>query len=692
MAYTLNEYYQYCITTDTRIELYSDNDTAANLLAFHKDSGAKMVCISDHIPADTEVLPMPDSLLSELDKSVIAAGKRAVVVGIDSYLALLDENNISAFFVALHGRIEEQKLNTVFLLGNSYSIDKHFSNPKYENSLQIVRINSNIQRLTPPNITVVPEKWLNVDHTKHTNYKSLLKSLGNFMPVTGEYVLVLKDLIIMQAGLSNNVRFLFDIKAIAERFYNIDSDMLDNTLEMLISKCKEKSAMPNTLLSEKFGSNNINPRLALKRLLELLNDALWPAYIWWLRNIIVNNSYLAKTLSTTVLQGNLLYNYVVGTAVDVLNDNNAAIYATERAEAIKEIGDGAESVIIEFVEKINSQSSDVVARFLNCGTEMELREIVRRVSRSDLVTGVPELFKSLYPALTDYLSSVYDYGNNEINLYFEEYRKLKIKNSITTDFVKRAFDITIPDSFRPRDSVLAELSSDNDTALLIVDGMGAEFYPLLLSMAKRYSRNIDSCSIVYANLPTTTDYNPIMWDIDRILDQVKEVDNIVHNGAVKHENCPFERNIVASLMKFETEIFNCIATGLTEYSRVVVTADHGSSRLAVLAHNKRLVTTLPWNGEPLDWRYSVAPKNTQRPPEFESKYNAKDNKTYWVVRGYNRLPKKGPKFNELHGGATLEERLVPIIVFSRTKSDFEPKQLVKETIQQIVEKKDFDVF
>ena len=690
MMYTLNEYYRYCVTTDTRIEIYADKNTGANLLTFHMNNGAEMISISDHISADAEILPMPNSLLAELDKSVIATGKRVVVVGIDSYLALLDENNISAFFVALHGRIEEQKLNAVFLLGNSYSIDRHFSNPKYENSLQVVRINGNVQRLAPLNVIVVPEKWMNVG-TKSTNYKSLLKSLDDFMP-TGEYVLVLKDLVAAQAGLSNNVRFLFDIKAVAERFYSINSEMPDNTLEMLIAKCKEKSVMPELLLSDEFGSNNINPRFALKRLLELSNDALWTAYIWWLRKIVDNNSYLGKTLSTTTSQDNLLHNYAVGTAVDVLNDNNAAIYATERAEAIKEIEGRAESLIIEFVERIHSQSNDVVARFLNCGTETELREIVRRVSGSDLATGVPELFKSSYPALTDYLSSIYDYGNNEINLYFEEYRKLKIKNSITTDFVKKAFDITIPDSFRTRDSVLAELSSDNDTALLVVDGMGAEFYPLLLSMAKRHSRNIESCSVVCANLPTTTDYNLIMWDTKRILNPVKEVDNIVHNGAARHENRPFERNIVASLMQIEIEIFNRIATGLTKYSRVVVTADHGSSRLAVLAHNDGLITTLPWNGEPLDWRYSVAPKNTRRLPEFESKYNAKDNTTYWVVRGYNRLPKKGPKLNELHGGATLEECLVPIIVFSRTKSDFEPKQLVKETVQQIVEKKDFDIF
>ena len=36
-----------------------------------------------------------------------------------------------------------------------------------------------------------------------------------------------------------------------------------------------------------------------------------------------------------------------------------------------------------------------------------------------------------------------------------------------------------------------------------------------------------------------------------------------------------------------------------------------------------------------------------------------------VVRGYHRLPKKGGKKYALHGGASLEERLVPVLIFSK---------------------------
>ena len=43
---------------------------------------------------------------------------------------------------------------------------------------------------------------------------------------------------------------------------------------------------------------------------------------------------------------------------------------------------------------------------------------------------------------------------------------------------------------------------------------------------------------------------------------------------------------------------------------------------------------------------------------------------------------------ELHGGASLEERLVPIVVFSRNAATEEPKQLDKKAKVEIVDEFD----
>ena len=225
---------------------------------------------------------------------------------------------------------------------------------------------------------------------------------------------------------------------------------------------------------------------------------------------------------------------------------------------------------------------------------------------------------------------------------------------------------------------MAGLQTQSDVALLVVDAMGAEYMPLLLALAKRRGMNIESQAVVSAKLPTETVFNSVKWDESRILPEVKSIDNIVHHGAEKHEASIPERNFAETLRMFEIEIMKRIAHGLTLFARVVVTADHGASRLAVIAYNEGKGTTLQWEGQPDDWRYSLAPQGVPRPPELEQEYFPETKKTYWIVRGYNRLPKMGGKLYELHGGATLEERLVPIVVFARNSVAEIPMQQGKK--------------
>jgi hypothetical protein len=683
MVYTLNDYYKLTFNNPNapRIIVYPNNTVAASLLNHHKLIGVAVAAVADCIATNAISLPMPDTLLQNLDEKIQGQGKRVVVVGIDAYLSLLSESNVMAFFVALRGRIDDGKINAAYLVSDRLNL--HFDSPRYEESLNVVKVSGDFEYTEPPKVKIVSEKWVKADSL--ADYRALLKQLGGFLP-TGNHTLVLKDLRSEQAGLGNNVSFILDVRRIAERFYDVSTDLKPTTLKLLLLKTKERGGTPESCLETEFGKMNITIRLALKRLLELPDDNLWAAYVWLLQKRLPADTYLAKVLSSDVTHGNLLRKYVVDTAVTVFNDNNAAKYAAERADALA--GIEVESLVLEFVGQTKDINSAL--EFLNCGTQSERIEIVRRVSKLDLTVGLPEPFKRLYPVLANYLSSEFDYGTSELNAYFKEYRKLKITNTVTKTFVKKAFDLVLPASVPPRESVLFDLRTD-DTALLIVDGMGAEYLPLLLALARRRDMNVESFVAASAKLPTSTEFNILQWDAKRTLDEVRDVDNIAHNGAARHERCLPKRNIEAALRVFETDVFNRIATGLSQFSRVVVTSDHGSSRLAVLAHTERLGTTLPWNGKPLNWRYSIAPKNSVRPPEFEQQYHPDSGNTYWVVRGYNRLPERGGKKNELHGGASLEEWLVPVVVFTRAADAVQPKQSGRKTPEQIIDKMDFDI-
>jgi len=685
-TYTLNEYYSNMNSTATRAEVYSDKSTATHLFVRHKKDGAIEIPLWECVGADVLTLPMPSVLMNVLDQKINTTSKRVIITGIDAYLSLLSKQTINDFILALHRRIDEGKQNAVYMVSKTRFDSTKFA-PKFVDSLSVVYIVGNVQDFIQPAVTVVSSKWVNIGNNP-TNWNALLKMLGQFEP-SGDYTLILNNYNCAQAGLSNSVTQLLDIAKIAKHYYDINVDLPRDVLEMLITKSNEEKHHPLEYLKVQFGIDNIEERRAVKRLLELQNDDLWSAYIWLLQKVLKKDTYLSYVITIGVSKDNLLRKYVTEAAINLLKDRNAINYSVERANTVKELGTLAEPLIIEFIVSTKGTANDNVACWLNCGTEEERKEIIHRVSKTDLTIGLPRLWHDLYPMLANYLSDEYDYGNSDVTSYFRDYRRLKVKNDITEVFVKQAFDTLLPPTIDKRDFVLQNFFNDSSVGLLVVDGMGAEYYPLVLAMAKHRCMNIELSIVADVNLPSSTKFNSIIWDKNRRLATVHGVDNISHDGAIKHENCSPEHNIVATLSVFET-VFNRIAGGFANYERIVLTADHGSSRLAVIAHEKGMDNTLPWNGEPQDWRYSIAPSNSKRPSEFESCYNAENNVTYWVVRGYNRLPKQGGKLI-VHGGTTLEERLVPIIIFSRTKSVTEPKQLDKQSVPLLVEKDIFDI-
>jgi len=228
--------------------------------------------------------------------------------------------------------------------------------------------------------------------------------------------------------------------------------------------------------------------------------------------------------------------------------------------------------------------------------------------------------------------------------------------------------------------------------LLVVDAMGAEWLPMLVAMARERNLGVDSLAVGEAHLPTTTRFNNIHWpDATRRLHDIKRFDNIAHNGAEMHEARCAEENLAVALDVIGSEVLPRVADGLARFERVLVTADHGSSRLAMLAWQSepRLARTLDCeeSAEVADWRYRERAAQGGCPPELEEALDGR----HWIVRGYDRLPKKGGGQGfELHGGATLEERLVPVVLFSRT-GQFVPKAKIAGKRAQIVEKADFDL-
>lgn len=662
MSYDLNAFFHFNSRNQStsRVMVYPNQDIAAKLLNYVKGLGAQEISVAECIPESACRLPMPHVLMDAIDRAARNQGGYSAVVGLDAYLALLEAENIAVFMSELRKRLDKDALHIDYLLSGNCPLP--FA-ARYDEARKVVVLDGVEETPEPFRIYAYQKQWAKPGDD--IGFHALLRRTASFCP-SGEYAIFLPDISSAQSGLGKAVTFVTGIRDIAMRFYGFDAHLDDAVLEQLLLDCVQCGQTPDAFLVERIKKENCNLRLALKRLLALRQDSLWPAYVWYVKKSIPEQSYMAEVLSEEGDAEKLLWNYAVGAALHVLSDGNAHKFAFERAEGLKALQDSTqiEPLIIEFIA--SAKEREDALPFLNCGTFSEKVEIVRRAAKEEFTHELPKLYGELYPTLLDYLSP-YDWGNRTITAYFQEYRRLKLSDTLTDVFATQAYDTLLPDGIPARDSVLEPLRPQTDTALLVVDALGIEYLPILTALAKRYGLHLEPPKTTSANIPTETKFNPIQWDPQRTLAPVKGLDNIVHDGTEKHEAASLERCFAATLQKIESDVLNRIVDGLIRFSRVVVTADHGSSRLSVIASRDGKSKTLPWKPgeEPLDWRYSTALEDVQRPEECESQYVPDSGETYWVVRGYHRLPKKGGKKYALHGGASLEERLVPVLVFSK---------------------------
>ncbi|MEG0505340.1 MAG: hypothetical protein RR547_11895, partial [Raoultibacter sp.] len=148
MAYTLNRYYQAVFSNPNapRVIVYPNNTTAAQLLNHHK-IGSNIIKVADCLSANDTHLLMPNVLMDT----------RAVVVGLDSYLSLLDVDGVTTFMFELRSRLDDDVLNVDYLL--SVHSNPWFS-PRYEESCSVIFIDGNEEMLEPLSIHAYSDEWV----------------------------------------------------------------------------------------------------------------------------------------------------------------------------------------------------------------------------------------------------------------------------------------------------------------------------------------------------------------------------------------------------------------------------------------------------------------------------------------------------------------------------------------------------
>ena len=314
---------------------------------------------------------------------------------------------------------------------------------------------------------------------------------------------------------------------------------------------------------------------------------------------------------------------------------------------------------------------------LTCTTHSEKTYAIKTISqwlrKGADIDAASACVANKFPLLSQYLTISSDAYSSELKDYYSWYRKQKIMNILPDNAEDKVQTISL-ESFSSRYSILKKVE-DKDAIVLWVDAMGAEWLPLLMECLSKCSPgNVVTSKVVQSILPTETCYNDQWKSMDITYRKLDKLDNLAHKGM------PDDKDYFSCIAYQLNEIENVAKTAtilLQEHDYVVITADHGASRLAALAFH-----TIPGISAPQGAKVRSLGRYCELdgPPKFNdivpgtiSVVNNDCN--FLVFRTHRHYAQQGnaagkndaynANVGELHGGATPEEVLVPVIILKR---------------------------
>ena len=303
------------------------------------------------------------------------------------------------------------------------------------------------------------------------------------------------------AGLSAEVRQVVCLRDFARVFYDVeDAGLSEDALRWMCERGKEGAGktLSETLKTLFFPEGGVAKRVL--RVFDGRKGAEREAVLWLVKHVASKGSYLeCVARQEGVLVGNFRSAYVTG-AAEWLDES--VVYASERRDAIQEADVRmSDADIRQFIARCAGESTSRVAPWLNCGTDAERAELLRRCAVDGIVSNA---VKVVYPEAAAYLNADLVFGDVALEEYFREYRELKMAGRVTQEFYERAQRVVPPSSVQSRDAIVQRYASDNGCALLVVDAMGAEWLPMLVALARERNIGVDSIAVGEAHLPTST--------------------------------------------------------------------------------------------------------------------------------------------------------------------------------------------
>jgi hypothetical protein len=245
--------------------------------------------------------------------------------------------------------------------------------------------------------------------------------------------------------------------------------------------------------------------------------------------------------------------------------------------------------------------------------------------------------------------------------YFQRYKLQKLTNHQDQDFVELVEQEAKMRSFtklQSRSAIVKKLDK-KDVRPYFFDALGVEFLAFIQSRAEAYGMQFE-CFIGHCNLPSITSKNKEFYSVFPVGSVLKEegLDELKHHGT-KYD---FQFTTEPLHIFDELDILNRdlkkmgSALAMGQCQRIIILSDHGASRLAVTYRSENDKLELP---EPGQHSGRCCPTDKDPGIDFVTFEDG-----FAILANYERFKGSRKADVEAHGGASLEETVVPVIILT----------------------------
>lgn len=429
-----------------------------------------------------------------------------------------------------------------------------------------------------------------------------------------------------------------------------------NSSYQLYRECNPASQIPQNLFTEEQWN-----RLAL-------TDIARGSYFFGEANFLrlkengSDNKYLAHVLANTDSFADFKKNFIALFLELDPHDPDFKTLSADRRIFLRFL-DGGD--MDNFITQLQRHDGIKKLPWLGTDTLQERFEIIK-IASGQTPDNLDSIYKDLALYLDNYIFpetglAAYD---GMLSQYFNEYKYAKLRNSVPANFSENDLQNSAkPSIFNlPTRWAILEKLNDGKNMLFWLDSLGCEYLAFIQSVASEHNLAM-KIQVARAELPSITSINSNFYNVWQGPKEAKitELDDIKHG---KNNKLPagglrdFPLHLALELDVIRT-VMERIAKKLAsrEIPRIVLTSDHGATRLAVISGCEDI-----WE-MPEPGRHGGRCCKASDAGEYKPACAILENGWYCLLN-YSRFKGSHSSSVEVHGGATLEEAVVPVIVFS----------------------------